>query len=160
MRNGMKTAFLLRINAPLASASCKRSVGLLAAPIIQQVQPKSEVQLQRKLENARVARGCDASEIGRAQIRARRIEVGMIDDIEAFAARLQPELLRKGKLAAQSDIDAERSRGAQRVSAESAKCSHRIGNESRRVNPLRRRLHSGIRIAQNLIRPVASNRCQ
>ncbi len=53
----------------------------------------SEVQLQRELQNARVARGGDTSEIGRAQIRARRIEVSVIDDIEALAARFQPELL-------------------------------------------------------------------
>src|SRR5205823_807943 len=47
-----------------------------------------KMQLQRELQNARIARRCDPSESGRAQIPARGVEIGVVDHVEAFGARL------------------------------------------------------------------------
>src|SRR5438094_4982699 len=94
-----------------------------------------EMQLKRELQNARIARRCNPSESGRAQIPTRGVEIGVIDHVEALGARFQPESFQYRKFAAQSNVDAQASRSAQRISPQPAERPGRIRNESRRIDP-------------------------
>src|ERR1700716_2770341 len=117
--------------------------------------PVSEVQLQRELENSRLSGAGDASESGGTQIRIRRVEVGKVDDVETLAPRFETQLLRYNELAAEGLVHPQSTRGTECVPPEGTECSYRIGYESRRVDPLSRGLCGRIRVAQNLIGPVA-----
>src|SRR5437763_1380019 len=79
------------------------------------------VELHGELQNPRVAGGRDRAECRRAQIRARVVQVHVVNGVEGFESCLHPIALGDGEEPAQTYVDAEIAGAAQRVASDVAR---------------------------------------
>src|SRR2546428_1292837 len=73
------------------------------------------MQLQSKLQDARIGRAVDRSKCRGGQVRVRVVEVRVIDGVERLEPLFEPHPLLNRKHPAEREIEIERSRSAHRI---------------------------------------------
>src|SRR5215207_554153 len=109
-----------------------------------------EEQLRAELYVARVARGGDAPERGRAEEVVGQVQVRVVEEVEELRAQLQAHALAERSVLHERRVDVVITRPRHDVAPGVAERARRGEREGRRVEPLLRRARPGVRVADEV----------